>query len=43
MLNEHCLSIQMIEESNGEELNPIPKEQYQVDCLKGILLTPREH
>lgn len=43
MLNEHRLSVQMLEDFNGEELNDILKKQYQVDGLEGILLSPRAH
>ena len=43
MLNEHRLSVQMLEDFIGDELNDILKKQYQVDGLEGILLSPRAH
>ena len=43
MLNEHRLSVQMLENFYGEELNDLLKKQYQFDGLEGILLSPRAH
>ena len=43
MLNEHRLSVQMLENFYEGELNDLLKKQYQVDGLEGIRLSPRAH
>ena len=41
LLNAKCLSVETYEEFYGEMLHPILVKQYQIDDIKGVLLSPR--
>jgi len=43
LLNQKRLSVKTYEEFYGEELNPILVDQYSIDDMPGILLSPRSY